>query len=364
MYTKITLETINRLTMVLYGFEVVSFKRLGGNANSNYKLVSKKGKNYFLKICDEKTLEDLEFWVSYLNYMKTNNFETSFPIKLSIQGEIPEKTKVHGEYIIQTNLDSKWVLLLLFDFLEGKSPNKENVTNKTLKLLGERIAKMHSIDLTNFYKTCELELPVFAMGIPQMLPFFEKMEKEQITFPKNKKLQDFVPYLRNAAKQISPLVHEIDKSVVPFSLVHADIFLDNCILSNDQSTIWIVDYEEICYQPMMLDLGMALVGTCISPQDNKLDIEKCESLLSGYINERTTPLQENEINRFNHFFIYSALSIAFWRFRQWCVLYPNTSETRTNSFLEMTQLIEIWEKEQSHIVLQIIKDCCNQKLKN
>ena len=49
---------------------------------------------------------------------------------------------------------------------------------------------------------------------------------------------------------------------LPRGLVHGDLFVDNALFSGDGLTL--IDFEEAAHGPLVLDLGMALVGTAWS----------------------------------------------------------------------------------------------------
>ena len=68
--------------------------------------------------------------------------------------------------------------------------------------------------------------------------------------------------------------------------VHGDVFLDNMIYIPKSDQLVIVDWEEICYEPLVFDVAMTVVGCCYVEKEGArsrvLDKHLMDVLLKGY----------------------------------------------------------------------------------
>lgn len=96
-----------------------------------------------------------------------------------------------------------------------------------------------------------------------------------------------------------------------------------------EELVGIVDFEEVCYGPLMIDVGMVTIEPmltdvfltivlqtilgCCFPRNNKLDLGLMQAFLNAYDAKR--PMNPSERAKLVPFIQYAALTIAFWRFR-------------------------------------------------
>ncbi|MCY4566683.1 MAG: homoserine kinase [Candidatus Poribacteria bacterium] len=265
----------------------------GGFGNSNFKLTTTEGE-FLLKICDEKDSIELNMQIALLQHLHQHAYPTVYPIPTK-----DEKRLTHESF----------GSVMLYPFLRGKQPQS---SPNALSQLGEALAKLHCIPPI-------AGLPCFAMGISQMIPFFEEVQGTQFaTHP-------FVESLKSQLESMEPQL----KAPLPMGLLHGDLFLDNTLFDDDQM-VAILDFEEGCYDTLLIDVGMTLIGCCYTPQ-HQLNIEAAQRFLDAYNASR--PLTESEWQSLDCFVHYAALSIAFWRFRQFNIRRPDAH--RANTYQEM-----------------------------
>ena len=261
----------------------------GGFGNSNFKLTTTKGA-FLLKICDEKDATELNMQISLLQHLHQHAYPTVYPILT--------KTQTH---LIHETFGS----VMLYPFLQGTQPQP---SPNTLAQLGEALAKLHRIPpITG--------LPRFAMGISQMRPFFQEVQDTEFaTHP-------FVKLLKSELESLEPHIN----APLPMGLLHGDLFLDNTLFKGEEM-VAILDFEEGCYDTLLIDVGMTIIGCCYTSAHH-LNLKAARRFLDAYNSVR--PLTESEWTHLDRFVHYAAISIAFWRFRQFNIRRPDAQRAHT-----------------------------------
>ena len=265
----------------------------GGFGNSNFKLTTTDGE-FLLKICDEKDSVELNMQIALLQHLRQHAYPTAYPILTTDQ-----KPLIHETF----------GSVMLYPFLQGEEPLP---SPNILAQLGEALAKLHRI-------LPIAGLPPFAMGISQMQPFLQEVENTEFaTHP-------FVALLKSQLEEIEPSLN----ASLPMGLLHGDLFLDNTLFDS-QKMVAILDFEEGCYDTLLIDVGMTIIGCCYT-SDHRLNLKAVRRFLDAYNVVR--PLTESEWKHLDCFVHYAALSIAFWRFRQFNIRRPDAH--RANTYQEM-----------------------------
>ena len=282
---------------------------LGGFGNSNFKLTTTDGE-FLLKICDEKDPTELQMQISLLQHLSEHAYPTVYPILTKDQRSVTHET-----------IGS----VMLYPFLHGEQPE---ASPSILGQLGDALAQLHRIPPID-------GLPRFAMGVSQMMPFFKEVQGTQFaTHP-------FVEFLQSQLAFMKPKLN----ASLPTGLLHGDLFLDNTLFNGDKM-VAILDFEEGCYDTLLLDVGMTIIGCCYTPE-HVLNLETVHRFLDAY--NAVRPLTETEWEHLDCFVHYAALSIAFWRFRQFNIRRPDAQ--RADTYLEMLTRSEQWmsTNESKHI---------------
>ncbi len=279
----------------------------GGFGNSNFKLMTTEGE-FLLKICDEKDSAELNMQIALLQHLEQHAYPTVYPI--------PTKDQKH---LIQETFGS----VMLYPFLHGEQPD---ASPEILAHLGEALAKLHCIPPI-------AGLPRFAMGISQIIPFFEEIQGTQFATH---------PFVESLKSQLESMEPQLNASL-PMGLLHGDLFLDNTLFDGNKM-VAILDFEEGCYDTLLIDVGMTLMGCCYTPKD-QLHLEAAQRFLDAY--DAVRPLTENEWQCLDCFVDYAALSIAFWRFRQFNIRRPDPH--RANTYQEMITRSIQFKRQKSNI---------------
>jgi homoserine kinase type II len=117
------------------------------------------------------------------------------------------------------------------------------------------------------------------------------------------------------------------------------VFYDNIIVSNDNLSVTIMDFEESAFYYRIYDVGMAIIGVCRDDNLNNIDLDKVKNLLNGYKN--IINLSENELKSLKAFTIYAGASMTFWRYLNFNFTKPNS--LLSNHYLELKNLTDFVE---------------------
>lgn len=291
LYTKLIKEEIQNIANDYQIGIITSFKALsGGSENSNYLLTSDKGK-FVLTICEQKSIEEAKNLANILTHLNANDFKTS---------RVIVNTKHHAI----SSYKGKPVMVK--DFLEGKVT--EDISENLMFLVGVELGKLHKVESPKLIqqKTC--------------------YDKEQFV-----EVNDYAPdsefnsWLKNTKNHIEK---HIDENA-PKALIHSDIFPSNIIISNDESFVTIMDFEEAAYYYRMFDVGMTIIGSC--RERNKISLNKLSALLKGYKSEITlNPIEEQTLQAFT---VYAGASMTFWRHKNFH--YTNPDPNFHNHYKEL-----------------------------
>ncbi len=265
----------------------------GGFGNSNFKLTTTEGE-FLLKVCDEKDTAELNMQILLLQHLHQHAYPTVYPILTKDQNHLIHET---------------FGSVMIYPFLQGTQPQP---SANILTQLGEALAKLHRIPpITG--------IPSFAMGISQMRPFLQEVQDTEFA------LHPFVELLKSQLAALEPPLN----APLPMGLLHGDLFLDNTLFEGEEM-VAILDFEEGCYDTLLIDVGMTIIGCCYTTE-HQLNLEAVKRFLDAYNIVR--PLTENEWKHLDCFVHYAALSIAFWRFRQFNIRRPDAH--RANTYQEM-----------------------------
>ncbi len=275
----------------------------GGFGNSNFKLTTTTGE-FLLKICDEKDATELNMQIALLQHLYQHAYPTVYPILTKDQNPLIHET---------------FGSVMLYPFLQGTQPQP---SPNVLAQLGTALAKLHCISPIT-------ALPNFAMGISQMRPFFQAVQNTEFaTHP-------FVESLKSELESMKPQLN----ASLPRGLLHGDLFLDNTLFDGEEM-VAILDFEEGCYDTLLIDIGMTIIGSCYTSQ-HELNLEVACRFLNAY--NAVRPITADEWEYLDCFVHYAALSIAFWRFRQFNIRRPDAH--RANTYQEMLTRSTDWRAQ-------------------
>lgn len=273
----------------------------GGYGNSNFKLTTTDG-IFLLKICDEKNVDQLLMQIELLKHLQQHAYPTVYPILQKND----EALLIFNNYHV-----------MIYPFLNGGTPLP---SQQVLTQIGDALAKLHSIPPLP-------DLPCFPMGISDINPFLDDVKNTRFSG------HPFLIWLKSELEWIEP---EIEKPL-PTGLLHGDLFLDNTLFVENKLKA-IIDFEEVCYDKMMIDIGMTIIGCCYTAE-NQLDPVSVNGFLESYNAIRI--MTDEEWDSLDCYVHYAALSIAFWRFRQFNIRYPD--ESSADKYFEMITRSANWQ---------------------
>jgi len=259
----------------------LSLKRLNeGLANRNYKLTTTQG-HFLMKVCDEKSPEELAVQVRALEHLKKHDYPTPYIIPLS-----------DGRKFYMNNS----VRVIIYNFVKGKSGKP---SPKITAEIGAAMGRLHLLPPIS-------DLPRFNLDLTVIANFLAEIINTDV------ESHSFVRTLREACETLK----EVNNPSLAEGMLHADLFADNAIFDDDENLVAVVDWEEVCEGKFILDVGMAAVGNCF-PDGSHFDYELFSKLVKSYQSVRA--LTAIEVQLLPLYVKYSILLLAFWRFRQFNV---------------------------------------------
>lgn len=255
-----------------YGVQPLSrpTRLLGGLANHNY-LIESKIDTYVLTIFESKSQEDVHAQVRLLNHLSQHKFTASLPVSRSDGHEV---SAFQGHPV------------LLRTYLKGQVP--KHLDRKQVREVGTLIAKLHQIPPPKTLTTTHEYGIEFIQAILAS-PYHPDA---------------FFDWLQQMNDKVSKGL-----GTSQICLIHGDVFTDNIIVSPEGRLVFI-DFEEACLGPRAYDLGMTLVGTCISRQYP--DVNLISQLIEGY--QQITSLDDEELRSLKYFATMAAMGTTFWRY--------------------------------------------------
>jgi len=267
----------------------------GGSENTNYR-INTKAKSFVLTICELKTITKSRELAALLEYLDTQNFETSKLIKTS-KGELT------------TMWNDKPVMLKAY--IEGNII--EDLSEDLLSYLGNELAKLHQIDAPNYLHN-------------EMIWSLENFDEVQIYAPDS----SFYIWL----KRIRNYIESYISAELPKALIHSDVFYNNIIIDKNREKGTIMDFEEASYYYRVFDIGMMIIGTC--SKGKVINLTKAANILKGY--QQENKLLSIEIDALQAFTVYGAAAVAFWRHQNFN--YVKVDETMKNHYRVMQTLAD------------------------
>ena len=270
-YTSLKMHEIEAILAAFPIKKISSFKELsGGSENTNYLINAENGK-YVLTISEQKSYKKAIELAHLLEHLEKNHFETSKIIRNTSNEPV-------------SIWDGKPIMIK--KFIDGKA--LKDLPHHLIELIGQEIGKLHKIE------------------IPKSLPKQVSIGKEQfVNIEKYAANSLFDIWLKGKLAYVTPYF----SSNLPKAFIHSDVFCDNVIISEDESSATIMDFEDAAYYYRVFDIGMMIIGIC--GEENTVNLEKVRSILKGYLQE--FQLLDIELNALQAFTVYAGAAMTFWR---------------------------------------------------
>lgn len=316
-YTNLTVQETEAILANFPINNIISLKVLsGGSENTNYFINAENGK-YVLTISEQKSEKKARELAGLLEHLEKHNFTTSKIIHTTNNDPI---TIWRGRPVMVKN------------FIEGKILNK--MPNYLIELIGREIGKLHKIVAPEY--------------IPKQLNY----GKEQFVIVEKYAASSlFYIWLKEKLDFVTPYF-SLD---LPKALIHSDVFCDNVIISEDESSAIIMDFEEAAYYYRVFDIGMAIIG--LFGEKNIINLEKVRYLLKGYCRENQ--LLDIELNALQAFTVYAGATMTFWRHKNFN--YTNPDPKLSNHYLGLKVLTDYIVKQPADCFIKLIEKTTNDK---
>jgi homoserine kinase type II len=310
LYTHLTRHEIEAILANYDIHHLSSFKVLsGGSENTNYLIVAQEG-NYVLTIIEQKSEEKARELALLLEHLEKHHFESSKIVRNSRNEPLAFW---------------KGKPVLLKKYVDGKI--LADLPVHLMELLGRELGKLHQIEA------------------PAYLPKQANYGKEQFVKVKNYAANSvFDLWLKEKLEYVSPYFD----SDLPKALIHSDVFNDNVVVSEDETSLMIMDFEESACYYRIFDIGMTIIGTCA--EEKSINLEKVRYLIKGYRQE--IKLLDIEIKALQAFTVYAGASMTFWRHYNFNYFKPDPS--LSNHYLGLKVLTDyIGEQTAAYFLKQI-----------
>ena len=216
--------------------------------------------------------------------------------------------------------------IMIKKFIEGKI--LKYLPHHLIELIGRELGKLHKIEA------------------PEYLPKQVNYGKEQfVNVKKYAANSSFDIWLKEKLEYISPYF----ASNLPKAFIHSDVFSDNVVISEDESSVVILDFEESAYYYRVFDLGMMIIGICGEGQT--VNFDKARYILKGYRQE--IQLLDIEINALQAFTVYAGAAMTFWRHINFNYTKPDSK--LSNHYLGLKVLTDYVEQQPADCFLKLVK---------
>ncbi|MDR9498212.1 MAG: homoserine kinase [Hydrogenovibrio sp.] len=255
VYTQVTRTDLQTfLTRYDLG-ELTDFQGISaGIENTNYFVDTTRGR-FVLTIFEQHTLDELPYFLNIMAFMAEHAIPTAHPM-----------ADREGRYL-QTLKDKPAALV---ERLQGA--DLDNPTPRQCEVMGEWLAKFH----------------LAGQDFDDFRANDRDLAWTETTYSR---LQTKLPAEETAliADEIA-FQKQTDWSLLPVSVIHADLFCDNALFDGDELA-GIIDLYYACNGPMLYDLAVMINDWCRRP-DQTLDSDKVVRTLQAY--ETVRPLSEAE----------------------------------------------------------------------
>lgn len=281
VYSDINLVEINNILKHYELGEAVSYSAtIEGISNSNYQVTLCSGQNILLKVSNDKTIEQLSNEQNILLALSDYNYDFSLKPFRTISGK---PIYVHKHFYG-----------VVFPFIKGLPPK---INKDSLYQIGSALGELHSLELRR--EDLERIRPhdLVGHGASHIIDYVNS--------------ENAAPDFVEAFYKVFPgKLADIPYDVFPVGIIHGDLYFDNSLF-NEGKLVTLIDFEQSGRGRYILDLGIALSGSCLDESRTSIDPQLIEAFLKGYESKRKLLLIEKEY--LNLAILVGLFSIALWR---------------------------------------------------
>ena len=261
VFTKISKEEIKVFLKKYSIGNLISFEGIvKGTENTNYLVITDKGK-YILTIFEKRVQpEDLPFFMNLQKELVAHGFDCPLPIK-NIESSIINKLKDKNAVIIS--------------FLEGE--NLSRVIPENCHNLGSKIA-----EFTNITKISKLSRSN-SLGYDAWVSIYKSCKSMQNN--------SYEEYFQILDKELIFLKNNWPINL-PTAIIHADLFIDNVLFKKNKIS-GIIDFYFSCKDFIAYELALTINAWCFN-EDRTFNLENFNSLISGFNNNASLNNEEKD----------------------------------------------------------------------
>ena len=299
------------------------------------------------KHCAEKTGRALDHWLRALRYLKATGCydgETCFLVRDPLHGRVGDGDGDVGDGDVGVGV------VLHFDWVEGEA-GRLPLAPRRLHKVAEALARLHNVPLST--SATNEDVVSIALGGASDVCRLADMATDP-------RVED--PVYRQYLQETLPQLPRHDEPSLPWAVLHTDVFPDNVLFDDDRDRATLVDFEEVCAGPRVLDLAVALVGCCrrcatTSPSDTKntaagLDADQTRRFVAAYRAALNVPMQDSEASALVAFVRLACVNLGAWRYRHFNIA---LGQKEHRGYLEMVHL-ERWVAAQNNAALFFVSE--------
>ena len=259
-----------------------------GIENTNYFVDTTTGR-YVLTLFEQHNLQEMHYFIDLMAWLAASGVPTATPIKQ------------HSGKILSLLKDKPASLV---SCLKGDTLEQQQANQAHCAAIGSALASMH----------------LAGQQFPQSRPpdrgveWRQKMGQQLLQHP------NFPPEDQTLLKNELAYQAELDFTVLPQGVIHADLFRDNAMFEGETLS-GIIDLYYACNDSLLFDIAVVANDWCCDVNGN-IDQQKLTLFLHAY--EMIRPLEALE--RKFWFATLKAAALRFWLSRLYDFLYPRDGE--------------------------------------
>lgn len=301
VYSEINLAEINEILKYYELGNAVSYQStITGISNSNFKVTLTSGKEVLLKVSNDKTIEQLENEQKVLQVLEKYNYLHSLhPFRTILGKPIYHHKNFFG---------------VVFPFINGLPPV---IDNSTIQQIGKALAELHSLEIHK--EDLDTIRPHDLVGYG------------------GTHIQDYIgeSYCASDFKEVFEKIfpnglNDIPYDIFPAGIIHGDLYFDNSLF-HEGKLVTLIDFEQSGRGRFILDLGIAISGSCLNEEKSNIDIELAKNFLKGYEQVRHLKAIERE-------YLVMAIKVGFFSIGLWRIkrfLEGNLDDNKKYNYREL-----------------------------
>jgi len=239
---------------------ILEIKPLATSGNITFLISATKGK-FILRICPEgerwRSKKEIASELEFIDYLLKNKFPAPLPVSKKDNSCIIEWNNKFG-YLRHYNEDIPHLMPIL----------------NHVEIFGALVGRFHK--LTKGYKTKNKRDHIWDLG--ETKKNFQKLKKIVLKSDFKNKSQ----FIKRAEEELSKLHFPNN---LPKGMIHEDLGRRHILWKNDEISC-VIDFDRCYYGKLILDLGQAIRGWCLTDNWKKWSNDNFKALLKGYQSNR------------------------------------------------------------------------------